>query len=51
VPVNASTDFVETLIFIIKIIVAGLFYERECDYKTLADFSLFFNLMFVHHIL
>ena len=48
--VNASADFVEPLIFTnIKIIVAGLFYER--DYKTFTDFRLFFNLMFVHHML
>ena len=38
--VNASADFVEPLIFTnIKIIVGGLFYER--DYKTFTDFRLF----------
>jgi len=48
--VNASADFAEPLIFTnIKIIIAGLFYER--DYKTFTDFRLFFNLMFVHHSL
>jgi len=47
---HASIDFVEPLIFTnIKIIVAGLFYKR--DYKTFTDFRLFFNLMFVHHML
>ena len=47
--VDASADFVEPLFFTnIKVIVARLFYER--DYKTLTDFRLFFNLMFVHHM-
>ena len=47
--VDASADFVEQLIFTnIKVIIARLFYER--DYKSLTDFRLFFNLMFVHHM-
>ena len=47
--VDASADFVEPLIFTnIKVVVARLFYE--CDYKTFTDFRLFFNLMFVHHM-
>ena len=49
-PINASTDFVEPLIFTnIKINVAGLFYEH--DYKTFTDFRLFFDLTLVHHML
>jgi len=47
--VDASADFVEPFIFTnIKVIVGKLFYER--NYKTLTDFRLFFNLMFVHHM-
>jgi len=47
--VDASADFVDPLIFTnIKVIIARLFYER--DYKAFADFRLFFNLMFVHHM-
>ena len=47
--VDASADFVEPLIFTnIKVVIARLFYER--DYKTFTDFRLFFNLMFVHHM-
>ena len=47
--VDASADFVEPLIFTnIKVIIARLFYERY--YKTFTDFRLFFNLMFVHHM-
>ena len=46
---DASADFVEPLTFTnMKVIVARLFYER--DYKTFTDFRLFFNLMFVHHM-
>ena len=38
--VNASVDFVEPLIFTnIKVIVTGLFYERDC--KAFTDFRLF----------
>ena len=47
--VDASADFVESLIFTnIKVVIARLFYER--DYKTFTDFRLFFNIMFVHHM-